>query len=196
LTARNCLAVLKGAFLNVEVTPAAAAPPVTQRVSIALSGVSTYLGNHLIRLGAGKEIKGLVPVQCKATGCLFVPAGALRALIHLDGPEIGEKALREKLDWKGGQNAYGTFAVLVDHHPLGDEMPQPAMGPERWKNIYGDDTSKFGLKVSEWPDAEMNFSRLEPDQFASPEEKVGANVKQLPKPSLGSDPGFAERPTR
>jgi hypothetical protein len=186
LEVKNTLAALGGSLLNVEVGADAAAPAAAQKVVVRLAQVTTYLGHHLIQLQAGKDLKGLVPVVCKPTDCLFVPAPAGRSLLHVEGAEVEEKALREKLQWDGDRNAYGAFTSLLDQQPPGDEMPL-LMSLDKWKAFTGEGAgSKFGVKPAAVPPADTPFTQVLPSQFKPAEDLPGAGAAQLPRPS-GND---------
>jgi hypothetical protein len=186
LTAQQTVAALKGSLLNVEAPADAAAPPGGHKVVVSLTQVTTYLGGHLIRLVAGKDLKGLVPITCKPTSCAFLPGGREpHALVHLDGPETDEKGFQEKLKWEGDENAYGAFANLLDQQPPGEAMSPPGMKKEKWQNFSGDTTSSYDARPTNSLPAEPNYTRLEPKQFELPAELAGRGA------DLGRVPGAA-----
>jgi hypothetical protein len=186
--ARNTLAALTGSLLNVEVGADAPVPPAAQKVVVSASRMTTYLGGHLIRLQAGKDLKGLVPVLCRPTDCLFVPGPSGRSLVHLEGVEVEEKTLREKLQWEGDRNAYVTFPSLLDRQPPGDEMPL-LMSLDKWKAFTGEGAgSKFGVKPAAMPPADTTCTQMVPSQFKPAEDLpgAGADLAQLPRPARDS----------
>jgi serine/threonine protein kinase len=187
----DSLVALRGSLLNMEVGPDSAAPALSQKVQLTLNRLTTYLGS-LIHLSVSKESKGSLPVCCKPTGCLFVPAPSARALIQLDAPETGEKALKEKLNWIGGINAYGTFSTLVEQQESSPEaMPQPPLSSGRWGTLMGEESSLYGIKVPSWPGSDVPFVEMEADKFKNPleadkfknpaEADIGATGAQIPR---------------
>ncbi|MGH9675507.1 MAG: serine/threonine-protein kinase, partial [Candidatus Acidiferrum sp.] len=105
LQAKNTVAVLTGCFVNLEASTEA---PGGQLAHATLNKVTTYLTQHLLRLQAGGEGRGMLPLQCDARGCLFV-AAASKSLVHLDGPETSVDRLKDHLIWTGERNAYGNL---------------------------------------------------------------------------------------
>jgi hypothetical protein len=185
LAVKDTLAALGGSFLNVEVPPDAPAVVAGQNVKLELEQVTTYLGGNFIRLAAGKDLKGLVPVQCDAQRCLFLPGPSLRALVHLEGPDTDEKTVKEKLTWKGQGNGYGPYVTMLEQQPTGEEMAPPAMGTATWKKFTEEDGAKFGVKMKALP-AERPLAEVIPSDFGYAGEedtKYGAELKDLPRPS-------------
>ncbi len=183
--AKGSLVALSGSLYNVEVPEDAAPVGPNLSVVLNLTRTTTYLGGHLLRLGAGKDLKGLVPIDCKPVGSLFLPATSGRTLVHLDGPETEEKALGEKLKWVGEKNAYGAFTWAFDQQPRGDEMAMGRpMTMETWKRFTREETtSQFGVKLDAVPPAEPAYARLLPSQFVLPAtlKGVGADLPALAK---------------
>jgi hypothetical protein len=56
LAATSTLAALTGSFLNLEVRADAPAAPPGQKVVVRLKDVTTYLGGHLVRVGAERDL--------------------------------------------------------------------------------------------------------------------------------------------
>jgi hypothetical protein len=181
LDAKNSLVVLSRSFLNVDASGPDAAPT-DQVVSANLTRVTTYLGGHLVRLNAGKDIKGLVPVQCKPDECLFLPRTQEAALIHLDGPETEvDKLLKEKLLWEAGRNAYGKFTFMFDQQPP-ERMSVKTIKTDRWKTFTKEEMSEFDVKLAAGPDAETPLTQLTPAPFKLMDlTGYGADLKQLRK---------------
>jgi hypothetical protein len=187
LEVKNTLAALTGSFLNVEVGPDAPAAAAGQKVLARLTHVTTYLAGSLLRIHAGRDLKGLVPVECKPAGCLFLPSPGGSSLVHLDGTDADEMTLRDKLQWESGGNAYGTFNTMLDQQPPGEEVPL-LMSLERWKSFTGEVASKYGARLPAPPDEDA-LPRALPSQF-KPEEDLkgyGADVGQLPEPTRAAD---------
>jgi hypothetical protein len=183
LEVRGSLVVLTGSLVNVE---AAREAPAAGEMVATLERVTTCLAGNLLRVRAGKDLKGLAPVSCRATGCLFVPAGTPgdRVLVHLEGPEGEESALRGKVRWSGGANAYGGFNALLDFQaPEEGKMAQP-MTLDRWKEFSGDgDGAYANVGLAAAPAAPS--PQAQPADFR-PGDKVpadcGADVAALPRP--------------
>jgi serine/threonine protein kinase len=186
LEAKHTLAALTGSLLNVETKEenAAASGP---KVAMRLRRVTTYLGGNLIRLQVGKDLKALVPMDCKTSYCLFVPPATGRALIHLDGPEISDDKFGEKLKWEGDANAYGNFNPLFDQQQSDTSvMSRFTMNLDKWKTFCGETTSKFtGVKLATGPAADKDpFTQMKPSQFkpaASDLSGTGADLEALSK---------------
>jgi hypothetical protein len=185
LSATQTLAALRGSLINVEVPADAAAVEGGLKVDVSLTRVTTYLGGHLIRLSAGKDLKGLVPPWCKPANCVFLPGPDPRSLVHLDGPDTDEKGLQEKLKWKGEGNAYGAYTTLFDQQPPGDAMPSPPMNKEKWQNFSGDTTSTYDARLESPPPADAPYAELKVEDFRLPSgsAKRGANLDRLPAPA-------------
>ncbi len=163
----NTLIALAGSLLNLEAKEEAADK---KAVELNLTRATLYLGGYLVRLQmqAGRDLKGLVPVECKPDHCLFLPSTIERALIHLDGPVDREELLPGKLLWeKKNPNAYGSFQSMFDQQtPDGLHTTPSSMGTERWKQITGEGTnSKYNVRLAAGPSPESSFPALTPGQF-------------------------------
>jgi hypothetical protein len=196
LEVNKTLAAVSGSLLSVETRLLASPPKDTYRTEVTLHKVTAYVGGSLIRLITGKDPRGLVPVNCKATNCLFVPAGTGKPLISLEGADTEQVALkRDKWNWESGQNAYGPFKHLLAQATGGEEMggalPE---GPDQWKTKPGEDASTFGVELSRTPLPETRFSQMDPAQFTAPRDvqDVGVVLTEVPRPSPGS-PAATER---
>jgi serine/threonine protein kinase len=179
-TLLNSLVALSGSLLNVESDnpPEASArskegpPAAPALLLLRLHRVTTYLGDHLIRLHAAKDIRGLPRTRCEPTDCLFLPARD-RSLVRLDGPEAEEKALREKLTWESsGRNAYGNFTALLEQQAVDSVMNWPTMSnQEKWqREISGEINSKYNVKLPDPPAAEAAFAELPLSAFRPDED--------------------------
>jgi serine/threonine protein kinase len=176
LKARNTLAVLNGSFLNVE--SAGDAVPAGQTVRASFSNVWTYLRDHLVRLQSDKEQRGLIPVQCEARDCLFV-AAAGKSLVHLDGAEMGEERIRERLSWTGEGNTYASLKDrMFDQGTSGEEMSMSGttMGADRWKSLFKEDGRYLPLvQFAGAPGLERPFYLVEPPQM----RPVAPSLKEI-----------------
>ncbi len=174
LEVKDSLLSVAGSVVHIDATPDALAPPDTQKVLIKLTQTTTWLGSSLIRIKATKEVRGLVPVTCSATGCLFLPATKGQALIQLDAPE-GEE-IRDRFTWTGSQNGYGDYAGQFSPEP-GDVMP--AVGME-------DKTSKTGVKPKDPPPASTPYAEMKPGQFnwTDMPTDMGVKVATMPQPMI------------
>jgi serine/threonine protein kinase len=181
LSVKNTLAALSGSFLNLDM-PRGAEAPAEGKVDLQLNKVTTYLGGHLLRLGAGNNPKGLMPVRCQPHNCLFVPSATARALVHLDGPELdlSKDKLKEKLEWSGGSNAYGKFPAAVDQKPPGDEMVMSKpMDMTKWMTFSGEeDKSNFDATLITAPASDTPFTQIKPGDFKHSLRR-GADLAQL-----------------
>ncbi|MFO0844655.1 MAG: serine/threonine-protein kinase [Gemmataceae bacterium] len=183
LDVKDSLLALGGSVVNLEPSPESAMAPASQEVRLALERVTTYLGGHLVRLSTSKDPRGLLPVRCRAEGCLFFPASTGRTLVQLEGPDGDDKAMGDKFvskDWR--QNGYGAFANLLTQETA-DGMATP-VGMDKWRMRTGDDSSLHNLKLERMPPATLAFSRMEPGQFKPPDSArdLGAPAK-LPRPA-------------
>jgi serine/threonine protein kinase len=185
LEMKKSLAALSGSLVNIEIGPDAAAPPETQRTQVSLRNVTTWLGGSLLRFSTGKDPRGLVPVTCKASGCLFVPAGPGKTMISLEGSDTEEKALRDKFTWEGGPNTYGTFGALQKQTPAGEEMATPPVTVAQWKALSGEEGSLFAVELVKAPSVETRFWQIEPGHLTPPKEAIdsGATLSLLPQPA-------------
>jgi serine/threonine protein kinase len=183
LEAKNTLAALGGSLLSVDAPAEAPAAAASQKVSVRLSQVTTYLGGALLHLSAGRDLKGVVPVRVEPSRCLFLQAPMGRPLVYLEGSE--EKALARKLDWQGGVNGYGGYTSLLEQQPPGEAMMLPPVNREGWKTNYNEASSKFGVELAAPPAAEEPFMQLTPAQFKLPDESAGfgADPDGLPRPA-------------
>jgi hypothetical protein len=171
LEAKGTLAALGGSLLSVDATAEMPAAGAAQKMAVRLSQVTTYLGGALLHLSAGRDLKGVVPVQVTPSRCLFLQAPGARPLVYLEGSE--EKALARKLDWQGGTNGYGGYTSLLEQQPPGEAMMLPPVNRELWKTNYNEAASKFGVEPATPPAADEPFTQLTPAQFKLPEESAG-----------------------
>ncbi|HTU20336.1 MAG TPA: serine/threonine-protein kinase [Gemmataceae bacterium] len=172
----NSLLALSGSLLNIdndkkdrkEEEPAA-----TESLLLHLHRVTTYLGEHLIRLRAAKDISGLPRTRCEAGDCLFLPARD-RALVRLEGPEVEARGLRDKMSWVSlGKNAYGAFTALMEQQPV-DLMRMPSTsGQEKWPELSGEMNSIYKVKLADPPAADALFTQLLPTKFRPADDLKG-----------------------
>jgi hypothetical protein len=188
LKAEGSLIALSGSLLNVEVGMDKAPMPSGQVVT-TLNRVTTFLGGHLIRLQAGIDLKGLVPVQCNPADCLFVAASG-RPLVQIDAPETGEDRLKLKLTWSAARpNTYANFTDWLRQQPPDNEMGPPPFGWDKWKTFVSEEGAiKAGLRslFATLP-TDGAFPQLTPARFKPAETMVGtapgADVNVLPHPA-------------
>jgi serine/threonine protein kinase len=182
---RNSLLALKGSFLRVDATQDG--PAATGSMDVRLDRLTTCLTGHLVRLRAGRDLKVVTQVAIKPTDCLFVPAGQAgdRGLVHLEGAQSEqEEALRYKVPWEGGRNAYGKFNTLLDFLvPEDGKMPQP-LSREKWKTLYSGETASIYDLGFTAPPASA-FPQSLPADF-KPDDTVpascGVDGSTLPRP--------------
>jgi serine/threonine protein kinase len=186
--ADNALLALGGSVLNLESTDDMPANAPGASAALKLTRVTAYLGGNLIHFSAGKDVRGLVPVQVSPSNCLFLaPAGTGMAmggskpLILLDGPDTSEDRMKQLLQWSGQANAYNNFSPMLDQKSGSGEMP--AMMPftkDRWKELTGESNAAFDrVKLVEGPGPDFVPSRATPAQF---------RVKPDPdQPAYGAD---------
>jgi hypothetical protein len=180
---RNSLVVVTGSLLNVE---AAREVLATGTMAVTLDRVTTCLAGNLLRVRTGKDLKALTPLECRPSGCLFMPSAPSgdRVLVHLEGPESDETALKDKVRWVGGPNAYGGFNCLLNFQaPEEGKMPQPST-LEGWKKYSGDtDGSYRNVDLAAPPLAP--FTQVLPADFRPGDgvkAGMGADVAELPRP--------------
>jgi serine/threonine protein kinase len=183
LELKNSLVALEGNVLNVEVAETAPMVMGSSNVNVSVSHTTAYLAGHFLRLKTGKDLKGLVPVQCDASQALFV-AASNQSFIHLDGPETSEQELLKKLPWSGKKNVYGGYTDMVTQQPLGEEPPPPLMKTDRWKMFSSDKTSASVARVKFTnPPGDTAFPRLLPAMFKAMDyPAVGPDLQQVPQP--------------
>lgn len=186
VTIKNSLLALSGSLLDMASDPKDGKDdwlPPTTPLTLRLHKVTTYLGEHLIRLHAAKDIKELVKTRCRPGDCLFLPARS-RPLVRLEGPEGDEKDLREKLSWEStGKNAYGSFTALLEQQSVGimEKMPTLA-NQETWKNdVSREFSSAYNVKLPAPPAADAAFTQLLPRMFRPAEDfkDCGADLAAL-----------------
>jgi hypothetical protein len=155
---------------------------------VKLTRTTTYLGGHLVRLGCGKDPRGLPVVNCRAEGCLFLAGSAGKALVFLEGSDAEERQVEKRFKWDGGPNGYGGYMKLREQKPVGEEMAPPPVDRDKWKNDNpGEDRSVFGVKLASALPAEVRYTQLKPGQLRPARDRemeecgVPATVK-LPDP--------------
>ena len=185
LGAENSAFALTGSVLNVENGPDAPAGPVEAPARLEMNHVSARLGGHLVRLLAGKELRGQVPIQADTVAdCLFV-SGNGYSLIHFDGPEVAEDKMKSLFPWKGRHNSYSNFSQMLDQQPSEPgAMTMLLFGQKEWKNQYEQD-AQFDKQTP--PPAPESFVRATLEQLFKPRGDgealmYGADGSTLPKP--------------
>lgn len=188
LGAENLLAVLSGSLLNVDGNRDNLAPPAAgQAIHVELGHVTASLGGHVVRLQAGRDARGLLPIQADQVSDSLFASTSGKSLVHLDGPDATEDRLRTLLGWKGKHNAYANFTQMVDQQPRDTgAMPQFLWGQKEWKNNYERDAQFNPMRFMDAPMAD-DLPRALPTQFKLKVEGepsgYGAEVEQLPKPA-------------
>jgi serine/threonine protein kinase len=192
LEVKNTVVALSGSLLKVE---AAREAVTVGGVMVArLTHLTTYLQGPLLHVRAGKDLNGVTAIQCKPDGCLFLPAPPIndRVLVHLEGPEGEETALRSKLTWgeEGGSNAYGGFGCLLDYQGPEEGMKPPPFSMDQWKNFSGEGSIKHIARLAAPPAGDISFTQLLPTHFRPDDlpERFGALVTTLPLPRGSSVP--------
>jgi serine/threonine protein kinase len=182
----NSLIALSGSLLNIESNRQGEKddqPSSTAPLALRLRKVTTYLGENLIRMHADKDVKRLPKLRCEPSDCLFLPARD-RALVRLEGPEVEEKSLREKMSWESnGTNAYGNFTFLLEQQAVDSMMKLPSMSNhETWqRDVSGETGSRYSVKLPSPPPADAVFTQLLPSAFR-PEDGLkdyGADLSAL-----------------
>jgi hypothetical protein len=197
LDLKKSLVALTGSLLEIEA--AHEAVPAGSTMIARLTSVTTYLRGHLLWVRAGKDLKGLTSFQLKPASCLFLPAPPVsdRVLVHLEGPDGEETALRSKLTWgeEGLSNAYGGFSCLLDHQaPEEGKMPL-LLSPDQWRNFSSEGTIEYRARLSTPPPVDIPFTQLLPGQFKPADDVPTAygvpDLKGLPWPHGSSPLGYA-----
>jgi hypothetical protein len=182
---RRSLVVLTGSLLNVEAANQTQAS--AGQTSAILKQVTTCLQGHLLRVKAGKDLKGLLPIRFRPDECLFLPAAPAsdRVLVHLEGPESEESALRGKVAWEGGRNSYGNFNALLDFQaPEEGKMPQ-MHSLDWWKSWSNETASLYSARLATPPAIDTTFTQVLPGQFKPGDDvpaQRGADLTLLPRP--------------
>jgi hypothetical protein len=182
LRALNAAVVLTGSFVDAAGAgdaPGAGAGP---QLQADLERVTAYLDGHLFRLRAGEGLKGLLPVACRAAGCLFV-AGSDRSLIHLDGAAADVEQLKARVRWSGEHNAYANFKrrPMLDQQPA-DGAAAPAVADGDWRSFADEKDARFAEVTFRppMPPAE-GFKAVTPAQ-AKPADLPGFGADLPPGP--------------
>lgn len=161
---RNTLLALNGSLLLAEADGGGATAG-SQRSVLSLSRVTSYLAGPLIRLQAGKDFKALASLTCKPNECVFVAATG-KALVLLDGNDVGARALKDKLSWEPGNNVYANFTDMVSFQPRGEEMTAPALNQQQWKEFSGEMSGRFQtVKFAGPVPTESNYLGVTPSPF-------------------------------
>jgi hypothetical protein len=183
LELKDSLVALDGNALTVEVAEAAAMVKDVPNVNASATHSTAYLTGSFLRLKVGKDLKALVPLQCKADHSLFVAAVG-QAFVQFDGPETTEEKLKDKLFWAGDKNVFAGFRDMIAQRPMGDDGRPQAM---TWKSFTSDSGSEFPRAIKfTTPPGDTPFVRLTPGMFKPADVTAGADVQQLPRPGADS----------
>jgi serine/threonine protein kinase len=182
---RQSLVALTGSLLNVEAAREASAAP--GLVDAKLQQVTACVQGPLLRVRAGKDLKGLGTIQCRPEDCLFVPAAPAgdSVLVHLEGPEGEDRALREKVPWESRHNAYGNFNVWLDYQAPEDGKMPTMVKLDNWKSSTNDTSSTYGVRLATPPASDTAFPQVLPSQFRPADDVpagCGADVTKVPPP--------------
>ncbi|MFO0927529.1 MAG: hypothetical protein U0736_10890 [Gemmataceae bacterium] len=187
LDLKESMVLLSGSLVGLEppLDDRMAGPP-QQRVRLGLDQCTTYLAGPLVRIAVAKDARGLLPVVCKVSNTLLVPAGAGRPLIQLTCDDAEERAgLRDKLTWTGSANAYGGYTSLTNLDS--SDGVGSSMGMEKWKLLAGEENSTFGVKLLELPPV-ARFAELGPADLRSPAGlRAGVGTSRLPRGSRAGE---------
>jgi hypothetical protein len=192
LEARNCLFALAGSLLDIHSSREDV--PAGQLGVLRLEHVTAYLVDrpgapaHLVQLQAGKDLKGLTPLQVRAQNSLFITRDG-GSLVHLESPVTTEEQLRSLVLWENGKhNAYSNFTLLLDQQLPGEESPRLRYDAARWKDYTGERDGLFAPVVpfTEPPAADAEMGRVKKTSFKVREAEhqgYGVNLDRLPAPS-------------
>lgn len=182
LELKESMVLLAGSLVGLEPTlDDRAAGPVSQRIRLGLDQCTTYLDGPLVRVSLARDARNLVPLSCKVTNTLLVPASPGRPLIQLVCDDTEERAgLRDKLTWNGSSNAYGGYTSLTNLDS--SEGTGSSMGMEKWKLLAGEESSTFGVKLLEMPSSAVRFADMEPADLRPPANlRAGVGSVRLPR---------------
>jgi hypothetical protein len=180
LNVDNSLIVLAGSFLVVSGNGKEASVMDTSQVK--LKHVTTYLTEQLIRLSAGKSVKGLVATRVNPVSeCLFVAANG-QSLIDLEGVE-NEGQMKTLVLWEGKGNAYSGFDKMLTQRPVDFGMLKQ-LKQEDWQTFTGNDNETFPkIEFKVPPPSEKPFSQAMPKDFqVKMEADAGAALDQVATP--------------
>jgi hypothetical protein len=186
LTAEDTLAALGGSILLIDAGNYDASAEASAKSDIRFTRVTAAVGGSLLRLVPAKEnLKGIVPVHWTPKQCLFVSQGggdSAPALIDILGGQASEEALKQKLVWSPGTNAYG-FPEFLDQPSSDIKLMRPTPFKwDTWKTFTGEMNSRT-LDMVKFNDIPDNLARARPGQFVLPDLKdFGANTEKLPLP--------------
>jgi hypothetical protein len=183
LKIHKSLIALTGSLLSVESDKELLAPE--GEFTLRLNRCTTYLGEHLIRLRSAKDLKSVAKIYCEPEDCLFLPASEKAlALVRLEGPDSEMRDLKDKLSWgRGGKNAYGSFATLLERQTLGTMVTMPLQTErEQWNTISGETESDYNVKLPASPAVDAPLTQLLPAAFRITDKSLkdyGADIAAL-----------------
>ncbi len=196
LEASHLLVALTGSLIEVEGAREESQPLAEAsraQATVELHHVTACHQDHLLQLRGSKDLKNFVPFQWKPSNCLFVSLTG-KSLVHLEGMDVSDEKLKEKLTWEGSRNAYGNFMDLLDQQPRGTDMRPPAYGEDRWKTFTGESDARFERVKFATPPEPNSLQRVRPMQFQTIDlQDFGANLEQVPTPPTEERPATDAR---
>jgi serine/threonine protein kinase len=186
LEAENTLAVVTGSVLSVD--GLRGDEPEKAKTTLDFRRVTAVVGGEVLRLRpANKDLKGIVPLTCKPTDCIFTSLLS-KSLVAVAGSDADETALKDKLAWSGSKNAYNV-SWLVEQIP-GGGMMRKTYDREKWKTFSGETDGKFleSIKFATPPDID-HLADARPAQFGVSDTDLkgfGCDVGSLRVPFSGS----------
>ncbi len=157
--------------------------PADLRSNVRLHKMTSYLGDPALHLIAGKQSRGLISTQVKATDCLFGVSG-VKPLVRVEGLEI-ENQLKKLLGWTGSSNAYAGFDKLLEQTAL-DGGTALAYQADDWKRFTeaGSGTRFERTALQPTGTTERPFQLWLPNDFTQRSELslFGAAIETLPQP--------------
>ncbi|MGE3805104.1 MAG: protein kinase [Gemmataceae bacterium] len=194
LEADNCLFVLAGSLVSMGGLPGEDAAQGLASSIFNLKRVTSYIAGHALNLRTAKGTRDLVPINVRATDCLFASAKG-HTLVHFDGTipntSTGEMMILRALSWEGMGSAYSNFKDYLDHLPKGEEMPLMPFGQDKWATFSRERNRIIdNVKFADTPMTEAAFARVLPPSFkpqtANKLVKGVENLLSLPRPLVDS----------
>ncbi|OAI40000.1 hypothetical protein AYO40_00905 [Planctomycetaceae bacterium SCGC AG-212-D15] len=187
LRADHCVVALTGPFCNIEASTAKEVPMTPAQITLA--HVTAALPSNLLQLHTTKDTKDLVPLNVKASECVFA-ASLNQPLVHIDG-EVSKVTLKRALTWDGRRNVYLNFKQFLDQ-AKGEDNMLSAFNRDLWLDFTKETNALFEGSVR-WvappPNGERSLLDAVPGQFRIRAEDdtelpalLGADLSRLPSP--------------